>query len=373
MSALRPIKGLVAGPLQFVAGENEHMVGRLRVLVVALLLLVPAWRVANDGTEDPVYRWSFVLNSAIFVAAVLLVLLHRRLRYAKWQGQLSSVFDVCLVTMILLVYTVVAGHEAGMLNRNTFPVYCVAVMAAGLRLDYGAVIMAAAAAFLGYAGVIGLGLLQPSAAALDADQIKTMLFDQSNRFVVLFVSAVVALAVVRVGVRLVELASLDGVTLALNRAAFDTVLRLEVERARRAGEPFTLIIIDLDDLKHINDEYGHPRGDEALRLLSRRLSAVLRKGDVIARHGGDEFTVLMPKARAPDAQRRMEELRTSLAEHGLTIGSAHHRLSITAGIACFPEDGTEELTLYDVADSRLVAGKRAGRDRVIGPERTDAG
>ena len=371
MSVLRPIKGLVAGPLQYVAGENEHMIGRLRVLVVALLTVLPTYRVATGGFTDPVYRWSFMLNSTIFVASVALVVLHRRLRYAPWQGQLSSVLDVTLVSVILLVFTAVAGHESGMFNRNTFPVYCVALMAAGLRLDYRAVVLAAIAAFVGYAAVVGASLAHPSASVFTPDQVGTLLFDQLNRFVVLFVSMVVALAVVRVGVRLVELASLDGVTLALNRTAFDTVLRLEVERARREGEPFALVIIDLDDLKHVNDEYGHARGDEALRLLSRRLSAVLRKSDVIARFGGDEFTILMPKARAADAERRLHELRVSLAEHGLTIGSTHVPLRITAGIACFPEDGTEELTLHDVADSRLIAGKRAGRDRVIGPERAD--
>lgn len=370
MSALRPIKGLVAGPLQFVAGENEHMLGRLRVLVVALLTVLPAYRVATEGTANPVYLWSFALNTAILLAAVVLVLLHRRIRYEPWQGRLSSVLDATLVSVILLVFTAVAGHESGMFNRNTFPVYCVAVMAAGLRLDYTAVALAALAAVLGYLAVIAASLLHPSAVGFTPDQIATLLFDQLNRFVVLFVSALVAMAVVRVGVRLVELASLDGVTLALNRTAFDTVLRLEVERARREGEAFALVILDLDDLKRINDEYGHARGDEALRLLSRRLSAVLRKSDVIARHGGDEFTILMPKARAADAERRLHELRTTLAEHGLTIGATHLPLRFTAGIACFPEDGTEELTLHDVADTRLIAGKRAGRDRVIGPEPT---
>lgn len=367
MSVLRPIKGLVAGPLQFVAGENEHMLGRLRVLVVALLTVLPTYRFLTGGFSDPIYRWSFTLNTTIFLAAVGLVLLHRRLRYAPWQGQLSAVLDVTLVTLILLVFTAVAGHESGMFNRNTWPVYCVALMAAGLRLDYRAVVYAAIAAFVGYSTVIAASLLHPSASIFPADQIGRLLFDQLNRFVVLFISMLVALAVVRVCVRLVELASLDGVTLALNRTAFDTVLRLEVERARREGEPFALVIIDLDDLKHVNDEYGHARGDEALRLLSRRLSAVLRKSDVIARFGGDEFTILMPKARAADAERRLQELRVSLAEHGLTIGSTYVPLRITAGIACFPEDGTEELTLHDVADSRLIAGKRAGRDRVIGP------
>jgi len=368
MAAPRPIRGLVAGPLQFVAGENEHLLGRLRVVAVALLTILPAWQVADHGFGDPIDRWSFILNSVIFVAAVALVLLHRRLRYESWQGRLSSVLDVTLVTAILLVFTAVAGHEAGMLNRNTFPVYCIALMAAGLRLDYGAVVLAAVAAFIGYGLVVAAGLMHPSAASFDAERAAAVLLDQSNRFVVLTVCALVALAVVRVGVRLVELASLDGVTLALNRNAFDTVLRLELERARREGEPFVLVILDLDDLKRINDEHGHPRGDEALRLLSRRLAKVLRKSDVIARHGGDEFAVLMPRARAADAERRLQELKVSLVEDGLTVGTNRLALRFTAGIACFPADGTEELTLHDVADSRLVAGKRAGRDRVIGPE-----
>ena len=368
MSALRPISGLAVGPLQFVAGENEHMLGRLRVLFVALLAVVPTMRVLTVGFSDPVYSRSFILDSAIFVLSIGLVLLHRRFRYRSWQGRLSAVLDVSLVTLILLVYTAVSGYEMGMLNRNVFPVYCIALIGAGLRLEYATVWAASVATLVGYGAVVVAGMMHPSFAHFTADQIGDVIFDQSNRFIVLILAALAALAVVRVSVRLVELASLDGVTHALNRTAFDTVLRLEVERARRAGERFALVILDLDDLKHINDEYGHPRGDEALRLVSRRLSAVLRKGDVIARYGGDEFAVLMPRARAVDAVHRMEQIRATLVEHGLTIGATYLKLTITAGIACFPEDGTEELTLFDIADSRLMSGKRAGRDRVVGPE-----
>lgn len=367
MSALRPIAGLAAGPLLFAAAENERMLGRLRVVIVMLLMVVPAFHVATEGLVDPIYRWSVALNSGFLALTIAIVVAQRRTRYAEWHGRATALFDVVLVSAILLVYTEISGIQAGMFNRNTFPIYCVALAASGLRLDFGAVLLAGVTAFCGYAAVIWRSLVHPSAAAFPAEQIPTLLFDQTNRFMVLFIAVLIALAIVRIGQRLVELASLDGVTHALNRTAFDTALRYEVERARRQGERFALVLVGLDRLKMLNDEHGHTRGDEALRLLSRRLSATMRKSDIIARYGGDEFALLLSQARAADAEQRLQQIRATLVEHGLTIGAQHVPLTITAGIACFPEDGTEELTLYDVADSRLIAGKRGGRDRVVGP------
>jgi diguanylate cyclase (GGDEF)-like protein len=301
------------------------------------------------------------------VLAVGILLAQTAWPVRPWQGRTTAVLDVVLVSTLLLLFAIAGGHEAGMLNRHTFPVYLIALVGAGLRLDRGAVALAGVTAVLGWAAVIWLSLRQPSAAALAPDVVRLLLVDQTNRFMMLAIGTLLALAIVRVGTRLVELAALDGLTGTLNRSAFEPLLRRELLRAARHGRSFAVCYLDLDELKAINDRYGHARGDEAIRAVAERLAAALRKSDVVARHAGDEFVVLMPEAGAADAVRRLDAIRALLAAHPLAAGGHEVALRITAGVACYPDDATEALTLLDIADSRLLAGKRAGRARVVGP------
>jgi len=356
------------GPIEFAAAENERLIATLRMVSIALLTVIPAVRVALDGADAAMYRYSLTFNLLLLATAVGVALVLRRVAYRRWHGRVTAVYDVTMVTGLLASYALLFGYETAMLNRNTYPVYVIALTAAGLRLDRVACLLAGSAAVLGWALVIGLSLAHPSAAGLADDTVDGMLIDQTNRFMVLAVATLVALAVVRVGRRLVELASLDGLTGALNRTAFETVLRRELLRARRYGTPLAVAYLDVDHLKRLNDRFGHARGDELLRQIARRVGGALRQSDVVARYGGDEFAVLLPQADAVDAVRRIDAIRALLAAGPLGPAGSGVPVSVTVGVACFPHDGTEELTLLDVADSRLLAGKRAGRDRVVGPE-----
>lgn len=356
------------GPLAFAAAENERLLAQLRVLIIALLTIIPVARIMTGGSHDPVYSVTVVFNvGALALAVAILFVLQRMSSPRPWIGRATAVFDVSLLTALLALYAVGVGHEAGMLNRHTFPIYLVALAGAGLRLDRAAVFAAGGAALAGWAFVVWLSLRQPSAAGLAPELVQTMLVEQTNRFMILGIGTLVALAFVRVGTRLVELAALDGLTGTLNRSAFEPLLRRELLRARRHGRCFAVGYLDLDDLKQTNDRFGHARGDEAIRAVAQRLSEALRKSDVVARQAGDEFVVLLPEADAAGAVRRLDAIRALLAANPLVAGSVEVPLRITAGVACYPDDATEALTLLDIADSRLLAAKRAGKDRVVGP------
>ena len=367
MTAVERPEHFDTGPLAFAAAENERLIAKLRVLIVGLLTLIPIARVMAVGFSDPVYTISFFFNLSVLALALGILLLLRVVTARPWHGRFTAVLDVTLVTALVALYAVASGYEAGMLNRHTFPVYLVALAGAGLRLDRGAVLLAGVAALAGWAGVIGLSLRHPSAAALSPELVHVMLVEQANRFMILAIGTLVALAFVRVGTRLVELAALDGLTGTLNRSAFEPLLKRELQRARRHGRRFAIGYLDIDELKLVNDRFGHARGDEAIRAVAQRLGAALRTSDVVARHAGDEFVVLMPEASAADAVKRLDAIRALLAAHPLTTGGVELTLRVTAGVACYPDDATEALTLLDIADSRLLAGKRAGRDRVVGP------
>jgi diguanylate cyclase (GGDEF)-like protein len=136
----------------------------------------------------------------------------------------------------------------------------------------------------------------------------------------------------------------------------------ELHRAARSGDSVAIAVLDLDDFKHINDRIGHAAGDLALRRVAEVLKQVVRESDVCARYGGDEFVIVMPSCTAPDARRRMDEARRAVAASSI---DGQHKidtsLSISAGIAVFPEDGNEFTTLFAVADSRMYECKRGRR------------
>jgi len=152
---------------------------------------------------------------------------------------------------------------------------------------------------------------------------------------------------------LVHDASHDPLTGLLNRRSYELFLDQAVSRARRYGWPFALVLVDLDDFKVVNDRYGHAAGDAALRAVGTELQASLRRGDVAARIGGDEFAVLVAgvdnvAALAPVLGRL--KLALERAVPGTTVG-------FSVGVACFPSDTDDPEVLASLADQRLYAAK----------------
>jgi diguanylate cyclase (GGDEF)-like protein len=163
------------------------------------------------------------------------------------------------------------------------------------------------------------------------------------------------------------LAVRDELTGLANRRLFDTLLRREWERAARAGQPLSLILIDVDHFKRYNDRYGHPRGDECLRRVASALAAMARRpGDCVARYGGEEFAVLLPHTGAGGAAAVAEQARQgvrSLAlEHGGSPVGPH--VTISLGVAsAVPGRHAAAGALVAAADLALYEAKERGRDQ----------
>ncbi|HEX5850878.1 MAG TPA: diguanylate cyclase [Rubrobacter sp.] len=163
--------------------------------------------------------------------------------------------------------------------------------------------------------------------------------------------------------RLQHEASLDPLTGLYNRGHFETRFREEFERARRTGERFMVLFVDVDDFKLINDTHGHRAGDEALQLVADVLRACSGHVNVVARHGGDEFLVMLPGASLPEARRFFEEMREMVAERsGESLGLG---LRLSAGAVQCPGDATDPATLLDAADEAMYRAKRRGKNRLF--------
>jgi diguanylate cyclase (GGDEF)-like protein len=160
-----------------------------------------------------------------------------------------------------------------------------------------------------------------------------------------------------------EIANIDPLTGIANRRAFDSALRRELAARvdRRAGqrlgddEPFALLVFDLDNFKAINDDHGHPVGDEVLRQTALRAGSVLRSTDLIARIGGDEFAVIAPGSHGDGANRMGEAMAAEIAREEPDARLPAPNVSL--GVAVFPEDGESFEALLRLADQRLLRAK----------------
>lgn len=163
--------------------------------------------------------------------------------------------------------------------------------------------------------------------------------------------------------RVKQLAYLDGLTGIFNRRYFEMRIVEEIDRARRFGKGMAVIMVDIDQFKRLNDEFGHLLGDEVLRQVSSVFHQQLRKIDVVCRYGGEEFAILLSQTNSQHAFGVAEKLRR-MVETWQFPGVARP-VTISAGIASFPDHGTERDDLVKAADAGLYAAKLAGRNRVL--------
>lgn len=163
-------------------------------------------------------------------------------------------------------------------------------------------------------------------------------------------------------IQLVAQASHDGLTRAYTRRVGEELLDIQFTQASRSEMPMSLVFVDLDDFKQINDRYGHEEGDATLRAAGGALRRMLRRADILIRWGGEEFLVLMPNTNSQGAVTAIERLRS--AGFGMRPDGTPQTASI--GIAEWQEDGCEGWPqLVEKADQRMYEAKKAGKDRVV--------
>lgn len=158
-----------------------------------------------------------------------------------------------------------------------------------------------------------------------------------------------------------RLASVDGLTGLANRRTFNSTFQKEVLRAMRSGSPMSLVLLDVDHFKSVNDNHGHQVGDQVLAESASGVAGACRGEDLPARYGGEEIVVIMPNCPPEQAHQAAERIRRALTEANKTLPG----VTASAGVASLPLDGTTTTALLSAADAALYRAKETGRNRTV--------
>ncbi len=198
--------------------------------------------------------------------------------------------------------------------------------------------------------------------------------EDTSRFAMVFASVTLSImtsfllgymVVTRLVRRLEHLSHHDGLTGLLNRRAIEYLLDREDQRLQRFGDPFSILLVDIDHFKRINDRLGHAAGDAVLCAVARTLQASAREVDRVARYGGEEFCILLPHTLQEGAVQAAERLRTAISQIDVPWNDEHIAVSISTGLACADEPGESLQSLLRRADDALYQAKSQGRNRVV--------
>jgi len=189
-------------------------------------------------------------------------------------------------------------------------------------------------------------------------------FGDSDVRITTLLAAWVGLALenLRLAERVEKLAITDDLTQVYNYRFLKTALRREIRRATRFGQEMSMIMLDVDNLKAYNDRHGHLRGSYLLKRMAQLLSQNLRSFDLIAKYGGDEFTLILPQTAREGALVVAERMRTAVEATEFPLAS-RGAITISLGVSTYPHDASDSMGLIRVADLALYRAKQSGRNR----------
>jgi diguanylate cyclase (GGDEF)-like protein len=357
--------------LAHAGAAGEVVVAQTRLALILILFLIPIVQLVLTRGSAEVWVGLTISSVSLGVAIVLLVLV-RQGEYRPWIGFFTSALDVTFITSVLVIFLVDDQPLIAVNSRVVYPIYLLAIASTTLRYDPRICAMTGLLAVLQYGGVVWYAASHWSLSANGGPPSPYGAFDwnsQIARLILLACGGVLSTMVVERARRLRWLAASDPLTGMMNRGFFDERLEEESLRARRYERPLSILMIDMDHFKQFNDTHGHGAGDAALRLASDAIHATLRRTDLLGRYGGEEFVVAMPETTVAAAATKAEHLRATIA--GATIalprGTVGAVVTVSIGVAVWPDDGGDARAVLDVADRRLYQAKQAGRNRVVGP------
>lgn len=349
--------------------SGELLVARVRALLSALsLLLVPVAMIGNQNAGS-VSELMIGLGATIFinVCAQMWLALARNRRRHSWLPFATTTYDVTTTTIVLALLHF-SDPVAPFKSMVVWTFYLISISMTALRNDGRLTLYAGALAIVQYGILIGtLFALNTSPDQLVSIDYGTVsIGGQVERMVLLVLMTLLTSTVVYRMQHLIESTGSDGLTGLPNRAWLIQRMPRILETVHEDGASLTLALLDLDNFKRINDDYGHLTGDRAIRHVAGSMRELLQPGERLVRIGGQEFVLLL---RCPigNAWERLDRLRHLMADRPFLPERGGDPLLITfsGGLAAYPSDGNDVSSMLRNADRRLQAAKQEGCNRVI--------
>ena len=316
-----------------------------------LVILVLLYHVFQDSTEDntvAIYA-GLIVFSAIIIAFHYFNFIHKP---ERWSLAVETWIMLVFITYVLL-YT--GRLDSPLLNLYLLPIVTSALTLGQLATLLNVGLIAACYIFLGYS--TGVSFLSIITAGNFAAALAPMLL-------VAYITNMLSQDIMNAMARIRLIAETDELTHAYNMRAFNAIARRECALADRYNRTFSLLMVDSDNLKKVNDTHGHKAGDRLIKLVVQCIQDDLRTTDVVARYGGDEFICLLPETGLEPASQVAERIRRRIEETALNAGQDAVPTSVSIGVATYPEHGDEFDTLAKNADRALYSSKAQGRNRV---------
>jgi diguanylate cyclase (GGDEF)-like protein len=332
---------------------------------------VPTW--AYDRVVR-IVSWIFILATSTIVAvsglwpeaqpaifillavAGLFVLVVHDLLPSTTLGPAKFVVEGSVGITLATLLVLLTGREAS-------PFFFVFPLIVG-----GAALVVSGQVTLVVAGAASLAYLLAVFAGPDAAPTATTLATVGVNLTAIILLAYVALVIAREQRRArdaaIRLSTIDSLTGLFNRTFFFAAIDREIARSARSGRGFCLLMMDLDELKSINDRFGHFEGDRVLRGVGEVIRDGVRRIDIAARYGGDEFVALLPETDPTGAYVLAEKIRLGVAD--LVLPGTDARTTLSVGVVAYPQDGQTSDELMITADRAMYGSKRQGKNRVMG-------
>ena len=274
-------------------------------------------------------------------------------RETRWKLALET---WAMISFITLVIWHTGQVDSPLLNLYLLVIIACAITLGKIMTMLEVILIAACYLYMGYASY---------SSGIFAPETFTILMAKFSPFLlVAYVTSMLASDILYAKKKITVLSQTDELTGLLNMRAFNTVLEKEIARATRYRHPFTIIMIDIDRLKHINDRFGHPAGSRLVTVIGEAIKNCVRTSDIVARYGGDEFIALLTHTSAEHARHAAERIRSAIDTTSFDMDGNRISSTVSIGIASYPDCALEPNQVMNKADVALYRSKNSGRNRV---------
>ena len=316
------------------------------LILVLLYFVVPSSTITNS--------WGLILAMIIYASFII------SFRYSKLFTE-ETYWKLAVETWAMFIFITWAIYNTGGIDSPLLNLYLLVIIVSALTL--GKIITVLEVALI-TAIYFYLGQTQNVDSIFSLAEFGQMMILFAPILLVGYVTTLLAADVQYAHQELIMLSDTDELTGLKNRRAFKNELNSEVKKAIRYKRAFSILMLDADNLKKVNDQYGHAVGDKLLITLSQTIQDSLRGTDILARYGGDEFVVLLTETNDARAVEVAERIRTAVENTSFSSEGDRVTSTLSIGVACYPDDSEDSEDIINKADQALYESKRKGRNIV---------